>query len=77
MADSVPISEAKARLTELIRRVEGGEEFVIRRGPVPVARLIRERSPRIAPPGSVPGIGGHLADDFDQPPEPGFTEPAE
>lgn len=67
MEDSVPLNEAKTRLSELIRRVEGGEEIVIRRGPTPVARLIREPSGRVLPPGSVPGISGRLAEDFDQP----------
>ncbi len=67
MEDSVPLNEAKTRLSELIRRVEGGEEIVIRRGPTPVARLIREPSGRVLPPGSVAGISGLLAADFDQP----------
>lgn len=62
-----PISEAKTRLSELIRRVEGGDEIVIRRGPTPVARLIREPSGRVLPPGSVAGISGRLAADFDHP----------
>ncbi len=67
MADSVPLNEAKTRLSELIRRVESGEEIVIRRGPTPVARLIREPSGLVLPPGSVPGISGRLAVDFDEP----------
>ena len=67
MADSVPLNEAKTRLSELIRRVERGEEIVIRRGPTPVARLIREPSSRVLPPGSVAGISGSLATDFDAP----------
>ena len=38
MADASPLNEAKTRLSELIRRVESGEEIVIRRGRTPVAR---------------------------------------
>lgn len=34
------ISEAKARLSELIRRVEAGEEIVVARGNRPVVRLV-------------------------------------
>lgn len=67
MADSVPLNEAKTRLSELVRRVENGEEIVIRRGARPVARLIREVSGAIRPPGSVAGIAGELSADFDAP----------
>lgn len=67
VADSVPLNEAKTRLSELVRRVENGEEIVIRRGARPVARLIREASGAILPPGSVAGIAGELAEDFDAP----------
>lgn len=67
VADSVPLNEAKTRLSELVRRVENGEEIVIRRGSRPVARLVREVSGAIRPPGSVVGIVGSLTDDFDAP----------
>jgi prevent-host-death family protein len=36
---TVKIGEAKARLSELIAKVEAGEEVVIQRGNEPVARL--------------------------------------
>ncbi|MGO9429127.1 type II toxin-antitoxin system Phd/YefM family antitoxin [Rhodoblastus sp.] len=39
MAITVNIGEAKTRLSELIARVEAGEEVVIARGNAPVARL--------------------------------------
>jgi prevent-host-death family protein len=39
MAVTVNIGEAKTRLSELIARVEAGEEVVIARGNEPVARL--------------------------------------
>lgn len=66
MADIVPLNEAKTRLSELIRRVEAGEEIVIRRGQTPVARLIAERHTRIAAPGALRGRI-RIAEDFDAP----------
>lgn len=35
--------EAETRLSELLRRVEGGEEVVILRGDTPIARLVPVR----------------------------------
>lgn len=67
MAESLPLNEAKTRLSELVRRVEAGEEIVIRRGSKPVARLVPEPASRVLPPGSVPGIRIWMADDFDDP----------
>jgi len=66
MADTVPLNEAKTRLSELIRRVEAGEEIVIRRGQTPVARLIAERSGGIAAPGALRGRV-RMVEDFDAP----------
>ncbi|PZU17883.1 MAG: type II toxin-antitoxin system prevent-host-death family antitoxin [Shinella sp.] len=43
MTATVKISEAKTHLSDLIARVEAGEEFVIARGNDPVARLIAIR----------------------------------
>ena len=40
MAETVKIGEAKTHLSELLARVEAGEEFVIARGQEPVARLV-------------------------------------
>ena len=50
MAVTVNIGEAKTRLSELIARVEAGEEVVIARGNEPVARLtaLDEQAPRRA-----------------------------
>ena len=67
MAESLPLNEVKTRLSELVRRVEAGEEFVIRRGSKPVVRLVREPERRILPPGSIPGITVWMSDDFDDP----------
>ena len=39
MATVVKVAEAKAHLSELLAKVERGEEFVIARGDTPVARL--------------------------------------
>ncbi len=66
MSDPVPLNEAKTRLSELIRRVEAGEEIVIRRGSMPVARLVPEPATRIQPPGALRGRIEYDAD-FDAP----------
>jgi prevent-host-death family protein len=64
--EMVPLNEAKTRLSELIRRVEAGEEIVIRRGSTPVARLVPEPAASIRPPGALRGRI-EIADDFDAP----------
>jgi prevent-host-death family protein len=66
MDDSVPLSEAKTHLSELIRRVQDGEEIVIRRGATPVARLVPVRTAGVRPPGALRGRI-RIADDFDAP----------
>ena len=43
--ESVNIHEAKTRLSELLARVEKGEEFTIARAGKPIARLIRIERP--------------------------------
>jgi prevent-host-death family protein len=40
MAAVVKVAEAKAHLSELLAKVERGEEFVIARGDQPIARLV-------------------------------------
>lgn len=47
MATLINVAEAKARLSELIARVEAGEEFTIARAGKPIARLSLEKA---APP---------------------------
>ena len=42
---SVPLAEAKAKLSELIERVNRGEEFVITRHDAEIARLIPAHRP--------------------------------
>ena len=52
--------------TELVRRVEAGEEIVIRRGRTPVARLVAERPVAFADPGAL-RRRIWIAEDFDTP----------
>jgi prevent-host-death family protein len=64
----VTVQEAKTQLSRLLRRVEAGEDVVIRRGSQPVARLVR-----VPPPSGKREIWGNLegsmADDFDEIPD--------
>lgn len=66
MTATVPVGEAKSQLSELLRRVEGGEEIIIRRGSRSIARLVPERPTRIAAPGALSGRI-RMSDDFDAP----------
>lgn len=43
MSLSVPVAEAKARLSDLLRQAEAGQEIVITRNGEPVARLVPVR----------------------------------
>lgn len=63
----VTVQEAKTQLSRLLRRVEAGEEVVIRRGHEPVAMLVRVP----ARPGKREiwgGLQGSIAADFDEVP---------
>jgi prevent-host-death family protein len=44
--DAVNLSDAKARLSELVERAEGGEEVTITRRGKPVARIVAVEKPR-------------------------------
>lgn len=60
------IHEAKTHLSRLVQRAHAGEEIVIRRGTVPMAKLVRY-DPKPVP--RVPGrLRGQIemADDFDE-----------
>ncbi|HEX9277017.1 MAG TPA: type II toxin-antitoxin system prevent-host-death family antitoxin [Casimicrobiaceae bacterium] len=46
MMERIGICDARARLSELIERVESGEEVVLTRHGEPVARLVPEKPPR-------------------------------
>ncbi|HBF30973.1 type II toxin-antitoxin system prevent-host-death family antitoxin [Rhizobium sp.] len=50
MTVTVKVAEAKTHLSELLARVEAGEDFIIARGNDPVARLVAmdERPQRLA-----------------------------
>lgn len=66
MADTVNIYDAKTQLSQLINRVEKGEEIVISRHGRPVARLA-PLAPRRAD--RIPGLLAGLitiSDDFDE-----------
>ncbi|HEX8508362.1 MAG TPA: type II toxin-antitoxin system prevent-host-death family antitoxin [Propionibacteriaceae bacterium] len=60
----VNVQDAKTRLSDLLARVERGEEIVIARSGVPVARLVAVTSP---PPRVFGGESFVVADDFDAP----------
>ena len=46
MSDEVTIHEAKTNRSRLVQRAHAGEEIVIRRGKVPMAKLVRyDRAP--------------------------------
>jgi prevent-host-death family protein len=64
----VTVQEAKTQLSRLLRRVEAGEEIVIRRGSQPVAMLVRV--PPHAGRREIWGdLEGSMAPDFDQLPD--------
>lgn len=65
---SVGVHEAKTNLSELLRRVEAGEEVVIHRGDRPVARLVAvELPPAARRPLGLDRGRIVMADDFDDP----------
>ncbi len=62
--DEVTVHEAKTHLSLLLRQVEAGESFVIRRGRVPVAVLSPIR--RATSPRRIWGsVAGDIPEDFD------------
>ena len=64
----VSVQEAKTHLSRLLRRVEAGEEIVIRRGPQPIAMLVRAPVP--AGRRQIWGdLEGAMAEDFDDLPD--------
>ncbi|MDM7954460.1 MAG: type II toxin-antitoxin system prevent-host-death family antitoxin [Cyanobium sp. CZS 25K] len=64
----VNVHEAKTQLSRLLVQVEAGQEVVIARAGVPIARLVscHGRSGGLAPPGAMAGAIS-LSDDFDAP----------
>lgn len=67
MALIAELTEAKAKLSQLVDRAAAGEEIVIARDGVPIARLVplEARPMRRVPGGWAHGV--HIADDFDAP----------
>jgi len=68
MAITVNIHAAKTQLSQLLKRVQGGEEVIIAKAGKPIARLVSVEG---APRPRVPGTGKdqilYMADDFDAP----------
>lgn len=62
----VGVHEAKTRLSQLLRLVDGGQEVEISRGGEPVAKLVPIRSPQKRRLGSDEGAFV-VPDDFDAP----------
>jgi prevent-host-death family protein len=61
----VTVHEAKTNLSRLLVRVEAGEEIVIKRGKMPVARLVRAK-PRPVPILGIDEGVFDLPDDFNE-----------
>jgi prevent-host-death family protein len=55
MAATVNIHEAKTHLSRLLVRVAGGEEIIIAKSGMPVARLVSAAPPKIRTPGRFRG----------------------
>jgi prevent-host-death family protein len=70
MSSTYSIGEAKTQLSKLVRQAEQGEEVILRRGSLPVVRLVA-----IADGGAVKRTPGRMRgrvevpDDFDEWPE--------
>jgi prevent-host-death family protein len=69
MSETVTVTEAKTQLSRLIERATEGEEIVIRRGPRPVAKLIRYDEPPVRR--RMGDLKGQIwmSDDFNEPDE--------
>lgn len=66
MSDEVTIHEAKTHLSRLVQRAHDGEDIVIRRGKVPLAKLVRyDPTPVPRAPGRWSGLV-EMAPDFDE-----------
>lgn len=63
---AVNVHEAKTHLSRLLRRVAAGEEIVIARGGVPIARLVPVETARPRRFGTDRGLFT-VPDDFDRP----------
>jgi prevent-host-death family protein len=66
VARQVGVHEAKTKLSELLRSVDGGQEVEIMRNGRPVARLVAAAPPRTRTFGTDVGVFA-VPDDFDAP----------
>lgn len=65
--DAVSIHEAKTHFSKLVARAENGEEIVVRRGAIPVAKIVAYHAPTTPRrPGALKGQIV-IADSFDEP----------
>ncbi len=65
MAQTVNMHQAKSDLSQLVKRAESGEDVIIARNGVPVARLTCIRKVRPALPWGA--LSGGTSEDFDAP----------
>lgn len=61
---TINVQEAKTRLSDLLARVERGEEVIIARAGLPIARLVPIGA---IPPREFGGMALQVPDDFDAP----------
>jgi prevent-host-death family protein len=67
--DAISIHEAKTHFSRLVARAEAGEEIVVRRGPTPVAKIVKyvpPSTPRV--PGALRGLI-LITEEFDETPD--------
>ena len=62
----VSVAEAKAHFSALIKRAEAGEELVVTRSGIPVARIMPGRAAKERSFANDEGLG-FVADDFNEP----------
>jgi prevent-host-death family protein len=60
---TMPIEQAQGHLAEIVERLSPGEEIVLTRNNLPVARLVGEKKPPRPGPGLGKGMITILADD--------------
>ncbi|MGH8773550.1 MAG: type II toxin-antitoxin system Phd/YefM family antitoxin [Pyrinomonadaceae bacterium] len=52
----VNMLDAKSKLSSLVAAVERGEEVILARGGVPVAKIVKYEKPKVKPPGAWKGL---------------------
>ncbi|MFM9878215.1 MAG: type II toxin-antitoxin system Phd/YefM family antitoxin [Rhodoglobus sp.] len=56
MTEQVNVQDAKTRLSELLARVEKGEQIIIARGGKPIVKMVAVGAPDPRELGTVPGL---------------------